>query len=57
MKKYIVLDLVYTEDEGHECFSGSYEECHDFILAQRGFEGMYRIVPEIIYSTNQILRE
>lgn len=45
--KYVVLDLVYTEEEGQECFSGTYEECEKYIQEQGGWEGMYKIVPKI----------
>lgn len=57
MSKYVVLDMVYTPDEGQECFFGTHEECWDFIQRQGGWQGMYRIVPEIEFSTNEILRE
>jgi len=41
-----VLDLVYTPDEGQECFSGTYQECLDFV-SEQGSEAyfMYKIVP------------
>jgi hypothetical protein len=39
---HVVLDLVYTEDEGQECFYGSYEECQEFVASQSDYF-MYRI--------------
>jgi len=42
-----VLDLVYTPDEGQECFDGSEQECYDFIQQQGGADFMYKVVPKI----------
>lgn len=42
-----VLDLVYTPDEGQECFEGSEQDCHDFIQKQGGATFMYKVVPKI----------
>jgi hypothetical protein len=42
-----VLDLVYTPDEGQECFDGSEQECYDFIQQQGGATFMYKVVPKI----------
>lgn len=42
-----VLDLVYTPDEGQECFSGTMEECYNFIKEQGPFTFMYKVVPII----------
>ena len=32
MKTHKVLNLIYTEEEGQECFSGTYQECLDFVV-------------------------
>lgn len=40
-----VLDLVYTSDEGQECFEGTLQECNDFIERQGGASFMYQVVP------------
>ena len=40
-----VLDLVYTPDEGQECFEGTEQECYDFIEQQGGSTFMYKVVP------------
>ena len=40
-----VLDLVYTPDEGQECFEGTEQECYDFIQQQGGATFMYKVVP------------
>lgn len=40
-----VLDLVYTPDEGQECFDGTEQECYDFIQKQGGATFMYKVVP------------
>lgn len=45
MKNYQVLDLVYTPDEGQECFEGTEQECYDFIEQQGGASFMYKVVP------------
>ena len=42
-----VLDLVYTPDEGQECFDGSEQECYDFIKQQGDAPFMYKVVPKI----------
>jgi hypothetical protein len=39
-----VLDLVYTLDEGQECFEGTEQECYDFIQQQGGATFMYEVV-------------
>lgn len=48
---HVVLDLVYTPDEGQECFSGSESECYEFISEQVSEQGgctfMYKVVPNI----------
>lgn len=46
-----VLDLVYTPEEGQECFEGTEQECYDFIAKQGGATFMYKVVP--IYSDSQ----
>jgi len=40
-----VLDLVYTKNEGQECFAGTKKECNDFINKQGGMTFMYKVVP------------
>ncbi len=40
-----VLDLVYTPDEGQECFEGTEEQCYDFINKQGDATFMYKVVP------------
>jgi len=40
-----VLDLMYTPEEGQECFEGSEQECYDFIEQQGGSSFMYKVVP------------
>lgn len=44
---HVVLDLVYTEEEGQECFYGSYSECQEFIATQQSDYFTYKIVPNI----------
>ena len=44
MKTYKVLDLVYTEEEGQGCFTGTYEECFDF-MTEQPMAFAYKIVP------------
>ena len=46
-KTHVVIDLVYTEEEGNEVFEGSYKECHDWILNEQGMSFMYQVVPII----------
>ena len=36
METHEVLDLVYHPDEGQECFSGTEQECYDFVQEQGG---------------------
>ena len=40
-----VLDLVYTPDEGQECFEGTEQECYNFIQQQGNATFMYKVVP------------
>jgi hypothetical protein len=40
-KTHIVLDLVYTVDEGQECFAGTLEECNNFVSDQTVLCGKY----------------
>jgi len=47
MKTHVVLDLVYTPDEGQECFEGTEKECHEFVEQQGGATFMYKVVPII----------
>ena len=53
MKTHKVIDCVYHEDEGQDAFSGTLQECHDWI-SEQGFG--YQIVPLLkseIESYNQ----
>jgi len=45
METHEVLDLVYTLEEGQECFSGTEKQCYDFINEQGGATFMYKVVP------------
>jgi len=48
MLQYKVLDLMYTEEEGQDSFSGTEQECYDFISSQcSGGCGIstYKVVP------------
>lgn len=47
MKTHQVLDLVYTPEEGQECFEGTEQECLDFVTQQGGAYFMYKVVPII----------
>jgi len=47
MATHVVLDLVYTQEEGQECFEGTEKECYDFIEKQGGASFMYKVVPII----------
>lgn len=43
-----VLDLIYTPDEGQECYEGTEQECYDFIQEQEEWSGaafLYKVVP------------
>lgn len=42
-----VIDMVYTEEEGNVDFSGTYQECWDYIEEQGDMAFTYRIVPII----------
>ena len=42
-----VLDLVYHEDEGNSVYSGSEQECHDWIAKQGGATFTYEVKPII----------
>jgi hypothetical protein len=44
-KTHLVLDLVYTKDEGQEAFAGTLTECNDFVSEQGGATFMYKVVP------------
>jgi len=43
-KTHIVLDLLYTPEEGQDCFDGTFQECMDFISKQGGSTYMYEII-------------
>lgn len=55
MKTHKVLDLVYHQDEGQDCFAGTRKECEEFIRKQTDYF-MYKVVPmsteEIEYHKN-----
>jgi hypothetical protein len=36
-KTHIVIDTVYTEEEGNEAFVGTLQECHDWVEEQKCF--------------------
>ena len=45
-KTHIVLDLVYTPEEGQEAFAGSLEECNDFVAKEYQLDFFtYKVVP------------
>lgn len=44
MKTHKVLDLVYTIEEGQDCFDGTRQECEDFVALQPN-NFMYKVVP------------
>ncbi len=45
MKTHVVIDLMYTEDEGNETFVGSLQDCHDFVEQQGGMTFSYQVLP------------
>lgn len=44
---HIVIDKIFTEEEGQQAFSGSYVECNEWIeeQAQHGQVFTYEIIP------------
>ena len=55
-----VLDLVYTPDEGQECYEGTEQECYDFIQQQGGAIFMYKVVPivrKIVYEDKNKIKK
>jgi hypothetical protein len=34
MKTHIVIDIMYTEEEGNQMFAGTLEECNDWVAKQ-----------------------
>lgn len=44
-KTHKVLDLVYTPEEGQECFDGTRVECENFVSEQGDTHFTYKIVP------------
>ena len=44
-KTHVVLDTIYTPEEGQECFDGTLQECQDFIAEQGGSTFTYVIRP------------
>jgi hypothetical protein len=42
MKTHLVIDLVYTEDEGNQAFAGTQQECNDWV-SEQGYG--YKVVP------------
>ncbi len=47
MKTHKVLDLVYTKEEGQDCYAGTHNECLNFVNKQGGAAFMFKIVPLI----------
>jgi len=47
-KTHIVLDLVYTPEEGQDCFDGTHDECQEFVKNQKSAISSYEIVPMTI---------
>ena len=47
MKTHKVIDLIYTKEEGQECFSGTQQECIEFLAEQNSYGETYtlKIVP------------
>ena len=37
IKTHLVLDKVYTVEEGQETYAGSHKECLDFVSTQNSF--------------------
>lgn len=52
-KTHLVLDLVYTPDEGQDCFAGTEQECNDYVAEQKNDYFMYQVV----LMTEQELKE
>ena len=52
---YEVLDLFYTEDECQSCFTGTFEECEEFIKKQGGASFMYKIAFIVKPNTKRIV--
>jgi hypothetical protein len=44
MKTHKVLDLHYLPEEGQDCFSGTLQECEEFVATQTP-HFMYKVVP------------
>lgn len=42
-----VIDLVYSPNEGQDCFEGTEQECYEFIEEQGGYKFTYEVVPII----------
>lgn len=42
MKTHLVIDTVYTEEEGNQAFAGTLQECNEWV-AEQGFG--YKVVP------------
>jgi len=47
MKTHLVLDLIYTPEEGQVCFEGTEQQCMDFIDQQNDPSFSYKIVPNV----------
>lgn len=43
-KTHKVLDLMYHEEEGQECYAGTYRGCESFV-GKQSCPGMFKIVP------------
>lgn len=44
MKTHIVLDTIYTPEEGQEVFTGTIEECNDYIVIRNTYGLEVRIM-------------
>ena len=47
MKTHKVIDIAYTKEEGQDCFSGTHQECIEFLAEQNSYGETYtlEIVP------------
>lgn len=44
MDEYTVLDHFYTEEEGKDVFSGTYDECENYINKESSNSTMFEII-------------
>lgn len=45
---HVVLDLVYTPNEGQEVYEGSEDQCYNWIVEQGGASFMYKVIPKVV---------